>query len=713
MLSYIPAIIGVISVGSFVYLNSKHNLKNKLFALLNLLIAAWLLSLFFADTATSSTIALWALRLGLFFGQLLFLVFLLFVLEFPFKTTVSRYGRLLVTLPIVIMALLLLTPLGVVSVSIQDFGVQPEKIGLLYSVSDFTGLIYLLAGAALLLRKYRRSKLEEKNQIVFVLAGLSVVVAANVFTGVILTLLRIDSNFVWVGGTSLFIFSLLVAYAIVKHNFFDVRPVVARTVAYLVTVFLLGLLCVAPIVLLVDMVMGYHLSKGGLALVVLLAVVASYVLQYVRIVFDRFTTKLFFRHYYNPQDVLEKLGDILVHNVEVGGLRLKSAQLITNVLRPHFVDFALVGSRDPDTARLVNGMLHLSNATAIIVDDLTDRSSATVNTLKQRKIALAIKMRTKHEELGYLVLGYKQSGELYSIQDIRLLSTAADEIALSLQNALRFEEIERFNETLQQKVEDATRQLKESNLKLKKLNDTKDDFIGMASHQLRTPLTSAKGYISLVLDGDAGRINANQRKLLEQAFASSQRMVYLIADLLNVSRLKTGKFVIERTPTHLPKLVEGELAQLRTSATAHDIELKFDPPKHFPTMMLDETKTRQVVMNFLDNAIYYTPNGGHIEVTLRDLPNSVEFEVVDNGIGVPKDERHNLFTKFYRAKNAQRARPDGTGLGLYMAQKVVMAQGGAIIFDSKEGHGSKFGFSFPKQLPEEQSNGEVAVKTAK
>ncbi len=139
--------------------------------------------------------------------------------------------------------------------------------------------------------------------------------------------------------------------------------------------------------------------------------------------------------------------------------------------------------------------------------------------------------------------------------------------------------------------------------------------------------------MSLVLDGDSGRITATQRKLLEQAFTSSQRMVYLIADLLNVSRLKTGKFMIDRVPTNLSKVISDEMAQLRTAASAHDIALTFDPPANFPTLMLDETKTRQVIMNFLDNAIYYTPNGGNIKVVLRDLPKSVEFEVDDDGIG--------------------------------------------------------------------------------
>ena len=253
-----------------------------------------------------------------------------------------------------------------------------------------------------------------------------------------------------------------------------------------------------------------------------------------------------------------------------------------------------------------------------------------------------------------------------------------------------------FNVTLQQKVDEATRKLRVSNQKLKTLDQTKDDFISMASHQLRTPLTSVKGYVSMVLEGDAGEITPMQRKLLTQSFISSQRMVYLIADLLNISRLKTGKFVIEPIPTNLAEALSGEVDQLVETAKGRNLTLTYHKPDDFPTYLLDETKMRQVMMNFMDNAIYYTPSGGHIIAEVKNNPDDIEFTVTDDGIGVPKDQQHHLFSKFYRAPNALRARPDGTGLGLYMARKVVLAQGGSIIFKSTEGKGSTFGFSFSK-----------------
>lgn len=296
-----------------------------------------------------------------------------------------------------------------------------------------------------------------------------------------------------------------------------------------------------------------------------------------------------------------------------------------------------------------------------------------------------VKLLSRHRVVGLLVVGFSQDKASIPQKDRELIDRLAEVVGIALDSRLLAEENQRV-----------LHQLKLTNEKLKALDEAKDDFVSMASHQLRTPLTSVKGYISMVLEGDAGKINDTQRKLLEQSFASSQRMVYLIADLLNVSRLKTGKFVIEKSPVNIAEVVQQEIGQLTETAAGRSLELTYKMPKKFPTIMLDETKIRQVIMNFIDNAIYYTPAGGKIKVELNQTPASIEFRVVDNGIGVPKSEQKHLFTKFYRAGNARTARPDGTGLGLFMAKKVVAAQGGAIIFETEEGKGSTFGFVFSK-----------------
>ena len=213
----------------------------------------------------------------------------------------------------------------------------------------------------------------------------------------------------------------------------------------------------------------------------------------------------------------------------------------------------------------------------------------------------------------------------------------------------------------------------------------------------------------MVLEGDAGKITPTQRRLLGEAFTSSERMVHLISDFLNVSRLQTGKFVIDAAEVSLADLVSEEVSALKATAETRSLKLKFRKPSHFPVLYLDEGKLRQVVMNFIDNAIFYSVDHSVITITLKIEDGDAVLEINDTGIGVPVEEQEHLFTKFFRAENARRQRPDGTGIGLFLAKKVITAHGGSMVFASVEGQGSTFGFRLPikklSQLPAaERSN---------
>lgn len=295
-------------------------------------------------------------------------------------------------------------------------------------------------------------------------------------------------------------------------------------------------------------------------------------------------------------------------------------------------------------------------------------------------------LRTRGEVSLIFVVGFSSPDVVLLDHEKILVERLRDSVGLVLESKILADENKRV-----------LAQLKRSNDKLKALDEAKDEFISMASHQLRTPLTSIKGYLSMVLEGDVGDVLPQQKDMLNTAYTSAQRMVYLISDLLNVSRLQTGKFMIETVECYLPDVVSEELAQLKEAIAAKNITVLFKKPSSFPSMSLDETKIRQVIMNFTDNALYYTPSGGEVTVALSATARSVSFTVKDNGIGVPKAEQHKLFGKFFRAGNAKKARPDGTGLGLFMAKKVIVASGGAILFKSKEGKGSTFGFTFPRE----------------
>lgn len=199
----------------------------------------------------------------------------------------------------------------------------------------------------------------------------------------------------------------------------------------------------------------------------------------------------------------------------------------------------------------------------------------------------------------------------------------------------------------------------------------------------------------MIMEGDVGKVSPQQKHLLREAFISSERMVRLIGDFLNVSRLQTGKFIIEKRPVDLGKLVARELEGLEPNAAARGLKFIYKRPKKLPLLDLDKNKIQQVIMNFADNAIYYSKAGGSITVSLKSSKDWVEFTVKDTGIGVPSDQQDKLFNKFFRATNARKQRPDGTGVGLFLAKKVIDAHEGEIIFSSKENRGSTFGFRLP------------------
>jgi signal transduction histidine kinase len=684
--------MGVLAIATFVVTRSKKP-AFRLYGLFSAGLALWLFFQFLTDAQVPGGL-LW-IQLASASSGFLALLFPIFAYIYPNYRQLPKGWLLLALVPVVVMVPLSFTQLFVKSIAYTPYGVD-FSAGPLFGIQTLLLITYFLSGVFILIKRLVHTTPVQRPQLYSLLAAF---VAGLI--GVTLAGFIFPNSEYWQAARPLGILALvcITGYAMAYRGLFDIHFFVVRAAAYLTSLFALTLVFVAPIILALNHFLGIHISTTQLMASIFFGGCLLSFLQFLRQKFDKVTSRVFFRHYYDPQDVLDKLSDVLVRTADIGILRSETARILQEALRPgqlKYILFADQAKKETQLAKRIDAYVMINGLKISDTDEIGDSSNGLAVALKGEDIALAVKLRTTHEDLGYMVIGYKQSGEAYLERDKRLLSLAADEIAISLQNALRFQEIQQFNITLQERVDEATRKLRETNKKLVELDETKDDFISMASHQLRTPLTSVKGYLSMVLEGDAGSLNDRQAKMLRQAFSSSQRMVYLITDLLNISRLRTGKFVIDATPADLSELAREEVAGLLETAKLKDIELTYQKPAAFPKLMLDETKTRQVVMNFIDNAIYYTPTGGHIRLELEEKPATVELRVVDDGMGVPKSEQHHMFTKFYRAANARKSRPDGTGLGLFMAKKVVTAQGGSVIFSSREGQGSTFGFVFSK-----------------
>ena len=233
----------------------------------------------------------------------------------------------------------------------------------------------------------------------------------------------------------------------------------------------------------------------------------------------------------------------------------------------------------------------------------------------------------------------------------------------------------------------------------RELDKMKTDFISVVSHELRTPLTSIKGYTDLLLSGAAGEVAELQHEFLSIIQMSTTRLTSLINDILDISRIESGKIEIKHEPVDYRKLVADTLRLVRAAADAKQIRLEAVLPENMPPVCGDADKITQVLTNLVGNAIKYTPQVGTVRVNIEVLGDaSVTTCVTDSGIGISQEDQRRLFQKFFRADNSSTREAGGTGLGLVIAKTIVELMGGAIWVDSEIGRGSRFYFTLPLSL---------------
>lgn len=262
--------------------------------------------------------------------------------------------------------------------------------------------------------------------------------------------------------------------------------------------------------------------------------------------------------------------------------------------------------------------------------------------------------------------------------------------AISNQTGLVYRNIE-----LVRRMEVTNKELGEANEHLKELDQAKSEFVSIASHQLRTPMTGIMGYLSMIVGGDFGKIDPALNKVLDSLLDASQRMIRLINLFLDVTKIESGKLVLDKQPIQLEDLIDKELDVVMKLAKDHGLKLVYKRPKvALPKLVIDD-KITDVVLNLVDNAIKYTPKGS-ITVTSEREGDWVHVKVQDTGRGLDPKEAKNLFNKFVRGYGIAQVNPDGSGLGLYVARRIIEVHGGKIWVESDGvGKGSCFQFTLP------------------
>jgi signal transduction histidine kinase len=272
--------------------------------------------------------------------------------------------------------------------------------------------------------------------------------------------------------------------------------------------------------------------------------------------------------------------------------------------------------------------------------------------------------------VGALGLGNRVSGRPFNKHDRQLLLALAGYAAIGIENARLYEEVRRADQA-------------------------KSEFVSLVAHELRTPMTSIRGYADLLSRGMPGPLNRQQEQFIRSILSNAGRMQVLVSDLQDVSRIETGHLQLELETTRLESALEGALQVTRGQIEARSQQLLLGVPDELPEVRADPDRLTQVLINLLSNAHKYTPDGGRISVKAWPHDGYVYCAVSDTGIGISLADQSRLFTKFFRAENPEVQEKPGTGLGLCITRTLVEMQGGKISVESQVGKGTTFTFTVP------------------
>jgi signal transduction histidine kinase len=278
-------------------------------------------------------------------------------------------------------------------------------------------------------------------------------------------------------------------------------------------------------------------------------------------------------------------------------------------------------------------------------------------------------------------------GLVHLIEDVTVMGELEQRLTQQ-RNELRF---------LRDELQRQNLELTAANAELMRLDELKSSFVSVAAHELRSPLTSISGYVEMLLDEEFGKLTDIQREPLETLRISARRLLEIINNLLDVTRIETGRIELILEPTDLPALIEAVADEYIPQLRAREQRLTLRAAPELPLALCDRTRAAQIIGNLLSNAIKYTGHDGLIIISIdrEAATGDLRVSLADNGIGIAPDDQPKLFTRFFRAGSAQAAGANGAGLGLYITRSLVELHGGRIWFESQPACGATFHVTFP------------------
>ena len=714
----------------FIFTKNPKALVNRSFSIFVLLMAIWLFTNGMVDASRTNAQALFWTKAALVGPALIPPTLLFFSAIFPTQTKPLKIiNWVLLYLPAAITLLLVPTSLNVESFKFKDPSIgtsDPNNFKIIFGPLYTFFTLYFLTYVGVILYKlfsgYKKSTGLVRKQIFYVFLGLFGTILIAITTNAVLPLIGY-SQLSGIGTSSSLILIGFVTYAIIRHRLMEIEIIIRRSVIY-------STLLASLIVIYSVIVFGLNrlfLPTGGAAFPrvtdLIAIVIVAFTVDPLRRFIEKATDRIFFKARYDAEEAIknisETISEVLDLNQLLNSLRLtfnrtlKVNKIAIYVKADHrFEAIDNFGGFDKSLNLGLEKKYFLNkyfkdNQNLVVTEELTraleekssDNKDLTnvVKFLKESGVEVIAPLIVKDQLTGAIFLGEKLSQDVYSNEDIQLLEILSRQASIALENARLYQEQKRFGEKLQQEVLRATTDLRTANERLKVLDKAKDEFVSVVSHELRTPMTAIKSYVWLALNGKAGEINDRMRNYLSKVYQSSERLIGLINDVLDVSHIETGRIQLEIQPASPVKVAEDVVTTLEARAAEQKIKLKLEKDAVVPMVWADPMKLNEIFVNLVGNALKFTPGGGSITVSFAKQKDFVETSVTDTGIGISKEDLAKLFTKFGRiAKNYSTiAQSTGSGLGLYITKNYLDMMGGKIWVNSEINKGTTFTFSLP------------------
>jgi len=696
-------------LGSWILLSDYKSKANLWFAGTAITIILWNVFAYLGYSTTDVSQAAFYFRLNFAAVSLFFLAFYRFTIFFPIKYDKSSR---LIDIPIAIISILFAGISIFTNYIIQDVSIpQPGgltmdlgSLGVVFYIFAILLTIYILR--VMVIKSYSISRAYQGKIRVFLIGSLIYALCNMLFSIGISFLYPNNYNFTQLGDFSAIFFLGFTAYAMVIHHLFDVKFAIIRSITYSLVLATLAAIYLV-IAFLLSMVFDKEAATTWQTISSLItSVFLAFLIQPLKRFFDKITNNIFYKDRYHTDEFYSRLNDALTLNTNLRGILKRASYEIAKTLKCDQV-FFFVNTNDghfvsegtphhkqlpKDDAEKISQ--YCGSDYHAIAASMLDTNNPLQQLLESHGIEIVLPLTQLNQIVGYLCLGNNLASG-YTGRDVKVLNMVADEMVIAVQNALALQKILELNLSLKQRISNATKELRTKNAQLRNLDKVKDEFVSVAAHELRTPMTVIRGFLNLLQRKQLGPINKQQYDILGKMDVNTKNLIDLVNNMLDLSKLEANKLTIDLTDNFLSDLVNASLDKISLLYEGKGVDLKYD--KESVRIKTDAEKFQRVIVNLLSNAYKFTPAGGSVTISSKidDEKRMVTICVADTGIGMPPEDIGRLFKKFSQVDNYLQKTSGGTGLGLSICKQMVEKMGGEIWVESTQGVGSQFYFTAP------------------